>query len=139
MPQLGPVCNSTVCPSVADSLNGWQPVQTGSDEEYVHHNIMHMPEVVFEVTKATYISLMKKALPERGDAKPELDDEAFNAIMIWNMWPKQGFAGAEVVELSAHLAAARFNHRAVTLLAVLRKMGCTTRSFTESYVQLEEA
>ena len=28
------------CPSVADSLNGWQPVQTGSDEEYVHHNIM---------------------------------------------------------------------------------------------------
>ena len=35
--------------------------------------------------------------------------------MIWNMWPKQGFAGAEVVELSAHLAAA------VTLLAVYAK------------------
>ena len=59
--------------------------------------------------------------------------------MIWSMCPKQGFAGAEVVELSAHLAAARFNHGAVTLLAVLRKMGCTTRSFTESYVQLEDA
>ena len=51
------------CPSVADSVNGWQPVQTGSDEEYVHHNIM--PEVVFEVTKPTYISLMKKALLQR--------------------------------------------------------------------------
>ena len=56
------------------------------------------------------------------------------------MWPKQGFAGAEVVELSAHLAAARFiKHGAVTFLAVLRKMGCTTGSFTESYVQLDYA
>ena len=95
------------CPSVADSLNGWQPVQTGSDEEYVHHNIM--PEVVFEVTKPTYISLMKKALLQRClIGATQSQNEAFNAIMIWNMWPKQGFAGAEVVELSAHLAAARF-------------------------------
>ena len=125
------------CPSVADSLNGWQPVQTGSDEEYVHHNIM--PEV-FEVTKPTYISLMKKALLQRClKGATQSKNEAFKDIMIWNMWPKQEFAGAEVVELSAHLAAARFNHGAVTLLAVLRKMGCTTRSFTESYVQLEEA
>ena len=100
-----------------------------------------MPEVVFEVTKPTYISLMKKALLQRClKGATQSQNEAFNAIMIWDMWPKQGFAGAElVVELSAHLAAARFNHRAVTLLAVLRKMGCTTRSFTESYVQLEEA
>ena len=112
---------------MADSLNGWQPVQTGSDEEYVHHNIM--PEVVFEVTKPTYISLMKKALLQRClKGATQSQNEAFNAIMIWNMWSKQGFAGAEVVELSAHLAAARFNHRAVTLLAVLRKMGCTTRT-----------
>ena len=28
------------CPSVADSWCGWQPVQAGSDEDYVHHNIM---------------------------------------------------------------------------------------------------
>ena len=128
------------CPSVADSLNGWQPIQTGSDEEYVHHSDI-MPEVVFEVTKLTYISLMKKALLQRClKGATQSQNEAFNAIMIWNMWPKQGFAGAEVVELSAHLAAACFNHRAVTLLAILRKMGCTTRSqFTESYVQLEEA
>ena len=127
------------CPSVADSLNGWQPVQTGSDEEYVHHNIM--PEVVFEVTKLTYISLMKKALLQRClKGATQSQNEAFKDIMNWNMWPKQGFAGAEVVELSPHLAAARFNHGAVTLLAVLRKMGCTTRSFiTESYMQLEEA
>ena len=126
------------CPSVAGSLNGWQPVQTGSDEEYVHHNIM--PEVVFEVTKPTYISLMKKALLQQWlKGVTQSQNEAFNAIMMWNMWPKQGFAGAEVVELSAHLAAARFNHRAVTLMAILRKIGCTTRSFTESYVQLEEA
>ena len=126
------------CPSVADSLN--QLVQTGFEEEYVHHNIM--PEVVFEVTKPTYNCLMKKALLERClKGATQSQNEAFNAIMIWNMWPKQGFAGAEVVELSAHLAAARFNNRAVTLLAVLRKVGCTctTRSFTESYVQLEEA
>ena len=56
--------------------------------------------------------------------------------MIWNMWPKQGFAGAEVVELpvSARLAAARFNHRAVTLLAVLRKWDSL-----QFYVQLEGA
>ena len=127
-----------ICPSVADSLNGWQPEQTVSDEEYVHHNMM--PEVVFEVTKPTYISLMKKALLQRClKEATRSQNEAFNAIMIWIMWPKQGFAGAEVVELSAHLAAARINHRAVTLLAVLQKMGCTTRSFTESYVQLEEA
>ena len=66
-------------------------------------------------------------------------NEAFNA-MIWNMWPKHGFAGAEVVELSAHLAAAHFiHHEAVTFLAVLRKMECTTGSFSESYVQLEGA
>ena len=109
------------CPSVADSLNGWQPVQTGSDEEHVHHNIM--PEVVFEVTKPTYISLMKKALLQRClKGATQSQNGAFNAIKIWNMWPKQEFAGAEVVELSAHLAAARYNHGAVTLLAVLRKM-----------------
>ena len=60
--------------------------------------------------------------------------------MIWNMWPKQVFAGGEVVELSAHLAAVRFiKHGAVTFLAVLRKMGCTTGSFTESNVPLEGA
>ena len=99
-----------------------------------------MPEVVFTMTKPTYISLMKKALLQRClKEATQSQNEAFNAIMIWNMWPKQGFADAEVVKLSAHLAAARFNHRAVTLLAVLRKMGCTTKSFTESYVQLEEA
>ena len=133
-----PAQQQKFCPSVADSLNGWQPVQTCSDEEYVHHNIM--PEVVFEVTKPTYISLTKKALPQRClKGATQSQNKAFNAIMIWNMWPKQGFAGAEVVDLSAHLAAARFNHRTVILLAVLRKMGCTTRSFTESHVQLEEA
>ena len=105
------------CPSVADSLNGWQPVQTGSDEEFVHHNFM--PEVVFEVTKPTYISLMKKALLQQClKGATQSQNEALNAIMIWNMWPKQGIAGAEVVGISAHLAAARFNHRAVTLLAV---------------------
>ena len=93
-----------------------------------------MREIVFEVTKPIYISLMKKALKAT-----QSQNETFNANMIWNMFPKQGFAGAEVVDLSAHLAAARFNHSAVTVLAVLRKMGCTTRSFTESYVQLEEA
>ena len=85
---------------------------------------------------------MKKALLQRCQkGASQSQNEAFNAIMIWKMWPKQGFAGAEVVELSAHLAAARANHRAVTLLAVLRKKGCTTiaRRFTESYVQLEEA
>ena len=110
------------CTSVADSLNGWQPVQTGSDEEYVHHNIM--PEVVFEVTKPTYISLMITALLQRClKGATQSQDEAFKAIMIWNMWPKQGIvgSGAEVMELSAHLAAARFNHRAVTLLAVYAK------------------
>ena len=73
-------------------------VQTGSDEEYVHHNIM--PEVVFEVTKPTYISLMKKARRQRClKWATQSQNEAFNATMIWNMWPKQGFAGAEVVEL----------------------------------------
>ena len=70
------------CPSVADSLNGWQPVQTGSAVEYVHHNIM--PEVVFEVTKPTYISLMKKALLQRClKGATQSQNEAFNAIMIW--------------------------------------------------------
>ena len=122
------------CPSVADSLNGWHPVQTDSDEECVHNNIM--PEVVFEVTKPTFISLMKKALVQRCLAKPEWGFQCHHDL---EYVAKQGFAGAEVVELSAHLAAARFNHRAVTLLEVLLKMGCTTRSFTESYVQLEEA
>ena len=98
---------------MADSLNGWQPIQTGSDEEYVHHNIM--PEVVFEVTKPTYISLMKKALLQQClKGATQSQNEALKDIMIWNMWPKQGFAGAEVVELSAHLAAACFNHGAVT-------------------------
>ena len=116
------------CPSVADSLNGWQPVQTDSDEEYVHHNIM--PEVVFEVTKPTYISLMRKALLQRClKGATQSQNEAFNATMIWNMWPKQGFAGAEVVELSAHLAASRFNRRDVTLLAVLRKTGMHHKEF----------
>ena len=83
---------------MADSLNGCQPVQTGSNEEYVHHNII--PEVVFEVTKPTYVSLMKKALLQRClKGVTESQNEAFHAIVIWNMWPKQGFAGAEVVQL----------------------------------------
>ena len=85
---------------------------------------------------------MKKALLQRSlKGATQSQNEAFNAIMIWNIWPKQGFTGAEVVELpvSARLAAARFNHRAVTLLAVLRKMGFTTKSLTEFYVQLEGA
>ena len=78
---------------------------------------MHGPEAVFEVIKLTYMT--NKALLQpclRGATQSQ--NEAFNAIMMWNMWPKQGFAGAEVVELSAHLAAARFNHGAVTFLAV---------------------
>ena len=125
-----------LCPSsVADSWCGWQPaaVQAGSDEEYVHLNIM--PEAVFEVIKLTDISLTNKALLQRCLRRAtQSKNEAFNAIMIWNVWPKQGFAGAEVVELPAHLIAARFiNHRAVTFLAVLRKMGCTAGSFTDSY------
>ena len=58
------------CPSVADSLNGWQPVQTSSDEEYVHHNIM--PEVVFEADLHQPDEKgSAPAMPERGDAKPE--------------------------------------------------------------------
>ena len=66
-------------------------------------------------------------------------NEAFNA-MIWTMWPKQRFSGAEVVELSAHLAAACFiKHGVVTFLAVLWKMRCTTRSFTESYVPIDSS
>ena len=65
--------------------------------------------------------------------------------MIWNMWPKpelQGYAGAEVVELSAHLAAARFiKHGALTVSWLFHEklMGCTTGSFAETYVQLEDA
>ena len=71
----------------------------GSDEEYVHHNIM--PEVVFEVAKRTYIMQPdEKALLQRClKWAAQSQNEAFNAIMTWNMWPKQGFAGAEVVEL----------------------------------------
>lgn len=60
--------------------------------------------------------------------------------MIWSLCLKQNFASAEVVELSSHLAAARFNHGAVTLLAVLRKMVCTTTGrFTEIQLRMEDA
>ena len=38
------------------------------------------------------------AMPERGDAKPEGGFQC----KIRNVWPKQGFAGAEVVDLSVH-------------------------------------
>ena len=57
------------CPSAADSWCGWQPGQAGCHKEYVHHNIM--PEAVFEVIKRTDVSLTKKAMSERGEAKPE--------------------------------------------------------------------
>ena len=125
------------CPTGADAWCGWQRVQAGSDEEYLHHNIM--PEAGFEVIKPTYISLTDKALLQqclRG-ATQNLN-EAFNA-MIWNLCPKQAFAGAEVVEISAHLAAARFNHGAATFLAELREMGCTTGCFIEAYLRVEDA
>ena len=113
------------CPSVSDSWCGWQPVQAGSDEEYVHHNIMQ--EAAFEVIKPTYISLTNKALLQRClRGATQSQNEAFYAV-IWNMLPKQGFVGAEAVGRSAHLAATRFNHGSFTFLAVLRKMGRTTR------------
>ena len=66
-------------------------------------------------------------------------NEAFNT-MIWNLGPKQGFAGAEVVELSAHLAAARFNHGANTLTVFFfRKWDALLGDITEAYVQLVDA
>ena len=71
-----------------------------------------MPEAVIEVIKPTFIGLTNKALIQRlgcliGGAM-QSQNEAFNA-MIWNMWPKlQGFAGAAVMKLPAHLAAACF-------------------------------
>ena len=120
------------CPSVADSWCGWQPVQTGSDDGVCspQHHAMHGPEAVFEVIKLTYVNTSAWWIIIRlcsshaweGWRKARMP-EAFNAIMIWNMWPKQGFAGAEAVELSAHLAAARFNHGAVT-----RVHGCLTQN-----------
>ena len=61
------------CPSVADSLNGWQPVQTGSDEEYVHHNIM--PEEVFEVANrptAPWWKRLCSSVPWKGRRKARM-------------------------------------------------------------------
>ena len=128
------------CPSVANSWCGWQPVQAGSDEEYVHHNIM--PEAVFEVIKPTYISLTNKALLHRClRLVTQSQNEDFNA-MIWNMWPKQGFFGAEVVELSAHLARLQL---ALTMelspswLFYAKLRDALLGASTESYVQLEDA
>ena len=40
----------------------------------------------------------------RGETQGQ--NEAFNGAMIWNMWPKQEFAAAEVVELPTHLPSA---------------------------------
>ena len=59
--------------------------------------------------------------------------------MIWAYAPKQGFASKEVVELSAHLATARFNHGAVSLLAVLEEMGCMPGYFAEQQLEGEDA
>ena len=65
-------------------------------------------------------------------------NEAFHAIMILSMWPKQAFADAEVVKLPVHLAASRFNHGAVTFLAVLRKIRMHDWEVYRSHVQLED-
>ena len=68
------------CPSVADSWRGWHPVQAGSHKEYVHHNIM--PEAVFEVIKPTFVSLKNKAIPGRGDAKPEWGFQCHDLVYV---------------------------------------------------------
>ena len=43
------------------------------------------------------------------------------------------------MELSAHLATARFNHGAVSLLAVLEEMGCRPGYFAEQQLEGEDA
>lgn len=125
------------CPPGASSWCGWQRVKAGQQQEYTHHNVL--PAAIVEEVKPVYRDLTDRELLSRClMGATQNQNESLNGL-IWSICPKEGFCGKDVVEMSAHLAAAQFNYGAVTLMAVLRNMGCTIGVFTEQSLRRQDA
>lgn len=125
------------CPTGADSWCGWQRVKAGKQATYAHPNVL--PEAIVELVKPIYRDLTSRDLLSRcllGATQNQ--NESLNSL-IWSLCPKEGFCGKSVVEMSAHLAAAHYNHGAVSLMAVLRNMGCEVGVFTERELRRQDA
>ena len=125
------------CPPGASSWCGWKRVQAGQQQEYVHHHVL--PAAIVEEVRPIYCDLTSRELLSRcllGATQNQ--NECLNGL-IWSICPKTGFCGKAVVEMSAHLAAAQVNYGAVTLMAVLRDMGCQVGVFTEQSLRKQDA
>ena len=64
-------------------------------------------------------------------------NESFNSI-LWKMCPKEGFCSVDTVQLAANLAVLSFNHGTISLLAVLKELGCYDGEHTRKALQLED-
>ena len=124
------------CPDGVDSWCGNKRMEAGAQATYSHHNIL--PKAVFDAIKPVYLRLADRSVLEKClMGATQNANESFNGV-LWRMCPKDIFASAAVVELSASLAIARFNHGSHTLSSVLEEMGCEKGAFTQSALAKED-
>lgn len=124
------------CPTGVSSWCGWQRQKAGADEVYRHHN--SLPPAVVDTLKPIYRDLTTPNLLGRClRGATQNQNESLNGL-IWSFCPKDGFCGAAVVELAAHLAVACFNNGAVSMMAVLREVGCEVGEFTAAQLRRED-
>ena len=124
------------CPTGGDSWCGFQCVQAGTQDTYVHHNIL--PQAVYEAVLPVYqrltnIDLLRGCLM----GATQNANEAFNGV-IWRMCPKEVNCGHEVVQLASDLATVTFNEGAAALTEVLEDMGCHVGQNTAAGLRQED-
>ena len=125
------------CPPGATSWCGWQRVQATKEGQYVHYNVI--PAAIFKLIKPIYIQLASRDLLARClYGATQNQNESLNGL-IWSLCPKETFCGKRVVEIAAYLAVAHFNNGPISLLAVLREMGCEEGKLTERHLKREDA
>ena len=125
------------CPEGVNSWCGWQLVKAGKKDAYQHHDIL--PPAVVAAIKPTYNHLTTRSLLLRClRGATQNQNESFNG-MIWSLCPKTSFCGAAVIEISSFLAVCQFNEGSVSLLEVLKSMGCTEGRLTQQFLAYQDA
>lgn len=118
------------CPIGNESWCGWQRRKAGATEEYKHHD--SIPQAVFDKIKPLYLRLTDKTLLRRClRGATQNRNECLNGL-IWQMCPKESFAGATTVETAAALAVLWFNDGASSIELVLEELACPVGPFTAS-------
>ena len=98
------------------------------ESEYEHHNTI--PKAVFDVIQPIYWRLTDKQLLDKCLlGATQNANESFNNV-VCSMCPKEQFCSRETVELAASLAVC-LNNGAMSLIAILKEVGCTSGRFTE--------